>query len=84
MGIRFACNYRVGKEHQVEDFFRHGLDLVFLGYGAVKGGEMKVPGGDTLKNIYQATEYLVWGNLPPERYLTFGAIYRPPSPIRPA
>jgi NADPH-dependent glutamate synthase beta subunit-like oxidoreductase len=69
MGIRFACNYRVGKEHQVEDFFRHGLDLVFLGYGAVKGGEMKVPGEDTLKNIYQATLARSTG---------------PPSPIRPA
>jgi glutamate synthase (NADPH/NADH) small chain len=27
---------------------------------------MKIPGEDTLKNIYQATEYLVRGNLPPE------------------
>jgi glutamate synthase (NADPH/NADH) small chain len=66
MGIRFVCNYRVGKEHPIEDFFKQGFDLVFLGYGAVKGGEMKVPGEDSLKNIYQATEYLVRGNLPPE------------------
>ena len=66
IGIRFVCNYRVGKEHPVEDFFKQGFDLVFLGYGAVKGGEMKVPGEDTLKNIYQATEYLVRGNLPPD------------------
>src|SRR5207245_5188366 len=40
MGIKFVCNFRVGKEHAVEDFFRQGFDLVFLGYGAVKGGEM--------------------------------------------
>jgi glutamate synthase (NADPH/NADH) small chain len=66
MGIRFVCNYRVGKEHPVEEFFTHGFDLVFLGYGAIKGGEMKVPGEDELKNIYQATEYLVRGNLTPE------------------
>jgi len=66
MGIRFVCNYRVGQDHPVEDFFRQGFDLVFLGYGAIKGGEMKIPGEDTLKNIYQATEYLVRGNLESE------------------
>ncbi|MGH9668834.1 MAG: FAD-dependent oxidoreductase, partial [Terriglobales bacterium] len=39
--------------------------LMFLGYGAVKGGEMKIE-GEELTNVYQATEYLVRGNLPPE------------------
>ena len=66
MGVKFVCNYRVGKEHPVEEFFEQGFDLVFLGYGAVKGGEMKVPGEDKFNNIYQATEYLVRGNLPVE------------------
>ena len=64
LGVQFVCNYRVGKDHPVEDFLtKMGFDLVFLGYGAVKGGDMKVPGED-LKNVYQATEYLVRGNLP--------------------
>ena len=66
MGIHFVCNFRVGKDHPLEEFFKQGFDLVFLGYGAVKGGEMKVPGEDELQNIYQATEYLVRGNLSPE------------------
>jgi glutamate synthase (NADPH/NADH) small chain len=66
LGIRFVCNYRVGPEHPVEGFLREGYDLVFLGYGAIKGGEMKIPGEDVLKNIYQATEYLVRGNLAAE------------------
>ncbi len=66
MGVKFVCNYRVGAEHPVEDFFRQGFDLAFLGYGAIKGGEMKVPGEDTLTNVYQATEYLVRGNVPTE------------------
>ncbi len=43
-----------------------GFDLVFLGQGATQGGRMKIPGEDELKNIYQATEYLVRGNVPPE------------------
>ncbi|HUK86595.1 MAG TPA: NAD(P)-dependent oxidoreductase [Terriglobales bacterium] len=65
LGIKFVSNYRVGKEHPVEELLRQ-YDLVFLGYGAIKGGEMKIPGEDQFKNIYQATEYLVRGNLPVE------------------
>ena len=65
LGVAFVCNYRVGKNHPVEDLLKVGYDLMFLGYGAVKGGEMKIE-GEELKNVYQATEYLVRGNLPPE------------------
>ncbi len=65
LGIIFVCNYHVGKDHPTEELLRQGFDQVFLGYGAVKGGQMKVP-GENLKNVYQATEYLVRGNLPPE------------------
>ncbi|MGH9671202.1 MAG: NAD(P)-binding protein, partial [Terriglobales bacterium] len=65
LGVAFCCNYRVGKNHSVEDLLKLGYDLMFLGYGAVKGGEMKIE-GEELTNVYQATEYLVRGNLPPE------------------
>ena len=67
MGVKFVCNYRVGKDHPVDDLLKtQGFDLVFLGSGAIKGSVMKIPGEDALKNIYQATEYLVRGNLPTE------------------
>jgi glutamate synthase (NADPH/NADH) small chain len=66
MGITFICNARIGKERPIEYLVNEGFDLVFLGHGAIKGGGMKVPGEDTLKNIYQATEYLVRGNCAPE------------------
>lgn len=66
LGVKFVCNYRVGKDRPVDTFLKdHGFDLVFLGYGAVKGGVMKIE-GEELKHVYQATEYLVRGNLPPE------------------
>lgn len=65
LGVQFVCNYHVGKDHPVEDFLKRGFDLVFLGHGAVKGGEMRIE-GEHLKNVYQATEYLVRGNLAPE------------------
>ncbi len=63
MGIKFVCNAQIGKKHGVEDLLNEGFDMVFLGHGAIKGGGMKTPGED-LKNIYQATEYLVRGNVP--------------------
>ncbi|MDP9268166.1 MAG: NAD(P)-dependent oxidoreductase [Acidobacteriota bacterium] len=71
LGVEFVCNYHAGKEHPVEELLHpgggrdRGYDLLFLGYGAVKGGAMKIE-GETLTNVYQATEYLVRGNLPPE------------------
>lgn len=65
LGIEFVCNYHVGSDHSAEELLRRGFDLLFLGYGAIKGGAMKIPGED-LKNVYQATEYLVRGNVPLE------------------
>jgi len=82
LGVKFICNFRVGAEHPVEELLQ-SADLVFLGYGAVKGGEMKIPGEDTLRNVYQATEYLVRGNLArdllPEWMLAEGQDHRPHS-----
>src|SRR6266705_3036149 len=66
LGVQFVCNYHVGKDHPVEELLKRGFDLVFLGYGATRGNVMKIEGEEALKNIYQATEYLVRGNLPPE------------------
>jgi glutamate synthase (NADPH/NADH) small chain len=64
LGVKFVGSYRVGKDRPVDEFLKRGFDLVFLGYGAIKGTVMKIPGEDTLKNIYSATEYLVRGNIP--------------------
>ncbi len=63
LGVQFVCNYRIA---ELEELLHKGFDLVFLGHGAIKGGEMKIPGEDLYKNIYQATEYLVRGNVPLE------------------
>ena len=66
LGVRFVCNYHVGRDHPVEALFEmYGFDLVFLGYGAVKGGQMRID-GEELAHVYQATEYLVRGNVPRE------------------
>jgi glutamate synthase (NADPH/NADH) small chain len=63
MGVEFRCNTRIGKNFTVDSLLRaHGFDAVFLGHGACAGNRMKIP-GEELKNVYNATEYLVRGNL---------------------
>ena len=66
LGIEFRCNVRIGKDLTADDLLRkHGFDAVFLGHGASAGNRMKTP-GEALKNVYNATEYLVRANLPDE------------------
>ena len=63
LGVEFRCNTRIGKNLTVDDLVRKlGFDAVFLGHGASGGNRMKIPGED-LGNVYNATEYLVRGNL---------------------
>ncbi len=64
LGIAFVCNVRIGAKLTVDDLLdKQGYDAVFLGYGAPIGGKMEIEGEDLI-NVYQATEYLVRGNLP--------------------
>ena len=64
IGVKFICNTRVGRDIQMDDLTQQ-YDAVFLGIGAPVGNKIKLPGED-LPGIYQATEWLVRGNLPPE------------------
>jgi glutamate synthase (NADPH/NADH) small chain len=67
MGVEFVCNTVIGKDVTVDQLIEEqGYDAVFLGTGAPVGGQMKIE-GEELGNIYQATEYLVRGNLEPEQ-----------------
>jgi glutamate synthase (NADPH/NADH) small chain len=63
-GVQFICNARVGRDIQVQDLLNE-FDAVFLGIGAPVGNTAKLP-GEELQGVYQATEFLVRGNLPPE------------------
>jgi glutamate synthase (NADPH/NADH) small chain len=65
LGVRFICNTTVGDSVTVDDLFASGFGAVFLGHGAGQPVKMGIPGED-LKGIYQATEFLVRCNLPPE------------------
>lgn len=63
-GVTFICNTRVGKDIALQTLLDE-YDAVFLGIGAPIGNKAKLPGED-LKGVYQATEFLVRANLPPE------------------
>jgi glutamate synthase (NADPH/NADH) small chain len=69
LGVRFICNTTVGDRVTVDDLFAAGFGAVFLGHGAGQPVKMGIPGED-LKGIYQATEFLVRCNLPPEELPT--------------
>ena len=62
IGVKFICNTRVGRDIQVDDLHQQ-YDAIFLGIGAPVGHTIQLPGED-LKGVYQATEFLVRGNLP--------------------
>ncbi len=66
IGIEFICNTRIGSDVTVDDLFRDGYPAVFIGTGAGVGGRMRIP-GEELGEVYQATEFLVRGNLQPHQ-----------------
>jgi glutamate synthase (NADPH/NADH) small chain len=65
MGITFITGVKIGQDLTVDQLFAQGFDAVFLGTGAPIGNVLEVP-GESLKRVYQATDFLVRGNLPPE------------------
>ena len=66
LGVEFQNNTKVGEDVTVDSLFESGTDAVFLGTGAPVGGQMRIE-GEELGNVYQATEFLVRGNLEPEQ-----------------
>ncbi|RLC56134.1 MAG: dihydropyrimidine dehydrogenase [Chloroflexi bacterium] len=66
LGVEFQNSTKVGEDVTVDSLFEAGTDAVFLGTGAPVGGQMRID-GEELGDVYQATEFLVRGNLEPEQ-----------------
>ncbi|HLA19541.1 MAG TPA: NAD(P)-dependent oxidoreductase, partial [Dehalococcoidia bacterium] len=66
IGVEFVCNTWIGRDVTIDDLFARGYHAVFVGTGAGIGGQMRIP-GEELAGVYQATEFLVRGNLEPHQ-----------------
>jgi glutamate synthase (NADPH/NADH) small chain len=64
-GVKFVGNTYIGKDKTVDDLFNEGFDAVFLGVGTEIDAKMEIPGED-LPGVYEATDYLIRGNVAPE------------------
>jgi glutamate synthase (NADPH) small chain len=66
IGVQFVCNTTIGKDKTIDDLRKEGFESFFIGTGAWVPTKLATPGED-LKGVYMATEYLIRGNLPPEK-----------------
>jgi len=66
LGIEFVCNTWIGRDVTIDELIARGFHAVFVGTGAGVGGRMRIQ-GEELAGVYQATEFLVRGNLKPEQ-----------------
>ncbi len=63
MGVEFRNNTRVGEHVSLQELHdAQGFDVIFVGTGAGVGNRLRVE-GEELANVYQATDFLVRGNL---------------------
>lgn len=74
-GTRFRPNVNVGVDITGEDL-RKRYDAIVLAVGATKWRDLNIPGRE-LKGVYQAMEYLPWGNKQ-----SLGEVSEPPINVR--
>lgn len=74
-GTRFRPNVNVGVDITGEDL-RKRYDAIILAVGATKWRDLNIPGRE-LKGVYQAMEYLPWGNKQ-----SLGEISEPPINVK--
>jgi glutamate synthase (NADPH/NADH) small chain len=63
-GARFETGVRIGRDRTADSLLSDGFDAVFVGVGSGIDSPMDVPGAD-LPGVYQATEFLIRGNVDP-------------------
>ncbi len=74
-GTRFRPNVNVGVDITGEDL-RKRYDAIVLAVGATKWRDLNIPGRE-LKGVYQAMEYLPWGNKQ-----SLGEVSEPPINVK--
>ena len=64
LGVEFVLGVRIGEDVAFEELERE-FDAVFVAAGAIEGVQLGLEHEDA-PGVYEATEFLVRGNLPPE------------------
>ena len=75
-GIEFVPNAYIGKTKTLDDLFAEGFDAVFLGIGTGIDASMEDTPGTDLPGVYEATDFLIRANVPPDD-LPLGMAGRP-------
>ena len=64
-GVKFVGNTYIGKDKTIDDLFEEGFDAVFIGVGSEIDAKMEDTPGTDLAGVYEATDFLVRGNVDP-------------------
>ena len=64
-GVKFVGNTYIGKNKTIDDLFNEGFNAVFIGVGSEIDAKMEDTPGTDLPGVYEATDYLIRGNVDP-------------------
>ncbi|MBI3988206.1 MAG: NAD(P)-dependent oxidoreductase [candidate division NC10 bacterium] len=65
LGIEFICHVKVGQDLSLQDLFDQGFHAIFLGTGAQRPKNPKLPGME-FKGVHEALPFLIRNNLDEE------------------
>ena len=65
-GVKFIPDTYIGKDKTIDDLFEQGFDAVFIGVGSLIDAKMEKTPGTDLPGVYEATDFLIRGNVRPE------------------
>jgi glutamate synthase (NADPH/NADH) small chain len=65
-GVKFMPETYIGKDKKIDDLFDEGFEAVFIGVGSEVDAKMEDTPGTDLPGVYEATEFLILGNVDPD------------------
>ncbi len=64
-GVKFVPNTYVGRDKIIDELFAEGFEAIFIGVGSQVDAPMENTPGTDLPGVYQATDFLIRGNVDP-------------------
>jgi glutamate synthase (NADPH/NADH) small chain len=65
-GVKFVGDTYIGKDKTIDGLFNEGYSAVFIGVGSQIDAKMEDTPGTDLPGVYEATDYLIRGNVDPD------------------